>query len=158
MKQDLQNRNGSDERIRRLLALKRYEMPDPHVETRTLARLRERLAHTAPGMSWGARVWDWLAASPMPLLRAISAVVLVLLGLHLWMRREAPESRPGEPMVAEVAPKPITEAVATPAVEAPAEDLGLPQKPVFVFEYPSNREPAGPVRMGPTAVPVRYDF
>ncbi len=143
--------------IQRLMALKRHETPDPYWDTRMLAKLRETLAHTAPGMSWGARVKEWLTASPAPLLGAASVAALALLSVSLWFDRAASESMQPAPAVAEIAPPPAEDHPMV-GVETPAEEIELYRKPVFVFEYPSNREPVGPLRMGPSSVPVRYDF
>jgi hypothetical protein len=159
MKWDRQGHDEGDVRVRRLLALKRYELPDPYVETRVLAKLRAQLAHTAPGMSWSARIVERLTSSPLPMLRAMAAVTLAGLGLYIWLSSFDRNSELVEHIVVEkIVPEPIAEEVPALAIESSSDNFELSLKPVFVFEYPSNRQPTGPLRMGPSAVPVRYDF
>lgn len=148
----------NDDFIRKLIALKRYEQPDPHVEMRTLAALREQLAHTAPGGAWYARWFEALFAAPAPGFRVVVAVcLLALLALNLHLLNQAPSLAPA-PLAQPVAEIAAPPAEALPAVAATNESLDFYRKPVFVFEYPSNRSPVGPVHMGPASVPVRLDY
>ncbi len=151
----MKRRVGEEDFIRRLIALKRYEQPDPHFETRNLAALRAQLAHTAPGESWMSRWFGALGAAPHPGIRAlVAACVLALLAGNLLLINSVPSLGPlAEPPAAAPAPAPESLQVA-----ATNEALDLYRKPVFVFEYPSNRQPVGPVRMGPASMPVRLDY
>lgn len=146
----------SEARLRSLLALKRYEQPDAYFETRNLAALRGRLADTAPGSSWVARAREWLTGAPAPALGLACAAALLAVGI--WLMNQPSTTSPSpNPVFVEVVPEPAAEdpAFATSPVE---QESDIYRKPVFVFEYPSNREPRGPVQMGPASVPVRYDF
>lgn len=149
-----------DDFVARLIALKRHEQPDPYFETRNLAALREKLAHTAPGRAWGQRWFGWLAGESMPAFRmVVAACLLALLAANLLFLQSAPPERPTAaepaPVVAAESTAPTSEVL---QVASTNESLDLYRKPVFVFEYPSNRHPVGPVQMGPRSVPVRYDF
>ena len=146
--------NGKEDFVQRLLALKRYEQPDAHFETRSLARLRDELRDTAPGASWAARLWEAFTGSPAPLLRVAAVALLAVLAVNLWKLDSAPET--AAPMVVDVK---LAPAPAAPVMLAATNDSSdLCRKPVFVFEYPSNRQPMRALQMGPSSVPVRYDY
>lgn len=155
-KDQLQHADDSEARLQRLLALKRYEQPDAYFETRNLAALREQLAHTAPGSSWAVRAWEWLTGGPAPALGIAGAAVAIVAGVW-FMGQPSTTTTSTAPVFVEIAPEPAPEEPALAAAPLDAE-TEVYRKPVFVFEYPSNREPRGPVQMGPGSVPVRYDF
>ncbi len=158
MKRDDQKSVGDQgDFVQRLIALKRYEQPDPHFETRNLAALREKLASTAPGGSWADRWLGWLNIGSIPSFRMVLVTsLLALLSVNFLLldggSRFAPEH----------APLAQDELPATPEsalqVASTNDSLDLYRKPVFVFEYPSNRQTIGPVQMAPSSVPVRYDY
>lgn len=156
--------NRADEKgVEALVALKRFEQPDPFLETRLLAALRSRLAHTAPGLAWHERLLEWLTAGPVPAVTVAALTLTVGGALFYWAHWKGAARAPGEVAVSRSETVQTNIASAAPAEDLEAESIAeireVPyQKPVFVFEFPSNREPIGPVRMGPTAVPVRYDF
>lgn len=149
--------DDAQDRVARLLALKRFEQPDSFFETRNEAALREKLAGTKPQPAWGILLEDWWSGRLAPLLRPL-AVAASVAGVVWWIAAQ----RQGDQ---QLVPQPTV--VQTPAGPASKEQLAasdtnaeeeLYSKPVFVFEFPSNREPRGPVRIGPSSVPVRYDF
>lgn len=146
-----------DQFVQRLIALKRYEQPDPYFETRNLAALREKLADTAPGGAWAERWFGWLVNGSVPAFRMVVVTcLLALLSVNLLLLNSVPNlsSEVAQPAEEESAPASAT-AMQTASTN---ESLDLYRKPVFVFEYPSNRQAVGPVRMGPSSVPVRYDY
>ncbi|HMP75829.1 MAG TPA: hypothetical protein PKE12_05985 [Kiritimatiellia bacterium] len=150
--------NGKDDFVQRLLALKRHEQPDPYFETRSLARLRDELRDTAPGASWASRLWEAFTGSPVPLLRVAAVCVIAVLAVNLWTLNSTTEQAApaSAPVMVELTPEPVT---AEPVMLASTNDsTDLYRKPVFVFEYPSNRQPMRSLQMGPSSVPVRYDY
>lgn len=151
--------SGSDRdaQIQRLLALKRYEQPDPYFETRNLAALREKLSHEAPGVTWADRWLGWINEGAVPAVRLVLlSCLLALLGVNLWLFSSTPEPPVSAPAVAEREPvrfeSELVELTATNELLQPYN------KPVIVFEFPSNQQPVAPMQMGPRSVPVRYDF
>lgn len=143
--------------VLRLIALKRYEQPDPYFETRNLAALREKLSGTAPRSAWADRLFGWFTGGSVPAFRmVVVSCLLALLSVNLLLLNSVPNLSP------EMAPLEEQLAAGSPAVSAQLastnEALELYRKPVFVFEYPSNRQAVGPLQMGPSSVPVRYDY
>lgn len=163
MTREVKDNRADEKGVEALVALKRFEQPDPHLETRILAALRSRLAHTAPGLAWHERLVEWLTAGPAPAVTVAALTLAVGGALFYWAYWEPAARGPAELAVSPPESAQTNIAIATPAEdlepESIAESEEVPyQKPVFVFEFPSNREPIGPVRMGPSAVPVRYDY
>lgn len=151
----MKREHDNEEFIRRLVALKRYEQPDAHFETRNLAKLREQLADTAPGGAWYSRWFDALASSPLPGFRVlVTACLLALLAVNLLLVNQVPNLEPAAEPVAEI-PVATSEVLQVAATNDAFDSF---RKPVFVFEYPSNRQPVGPVQMGPASMPVRLDY
>lgn len=143
--------------VQRLLALKRYEQPDPYFETRNLAVLREKLSGETPGGAWGERWFGWLINGSVPAFRMlVVSCLLALLSVNLILFSNVPELSSNLAPAAErsLSPAPDTAMIATPTNES----VDYYRKPVFVFEFPSNRQPLGPVQMGPASVPVRFDY
>lgn len=143
--------------VRNLLGLKRYEQPDAHLETRLLATVRSRIEQ-GEGRAVGllGRLAELLASEPLPALRyGLAAVAVALVGANVLLLNHLPSLQSDEaaaPAVAAVAPEPVLELAAT-------NDSALPYaKPVFVFEYPSNRQPNRPLNIGPGSVPVKYSY
>ncbi|MCZ7592136.1 MAG: hypothetical protein M5U15_08245 [Kiritimatiellae bacterium] len=143
--------------IQRLVALKRYEQPDPYFETRNLAVLREKLSGAAPGRGWANRWFGWLFNGSVPAFRmVVVSCLLALLSVNLLLLNSVPNLSPES-----VSPDEGVAVISSDSdmrLASTNESLDLYRKPVFVFEYPSNRQAVGPVQMGPSSVPVRYDY
>lgn len=143
--------------IQRLVALKRYEQPDPYFETRNLAVLREKLSGTVPGRGWANRWFGWLVNGTVPAFRmVVVSCLLALLSVNLLLLNSVPNLSPESVSPDEGVA--VTSSGSELRLASTNESLDLYRKPVFVFEYPSNRQAAGPVQMGPSSVPVRYDY
>jgi hypothetical protein len=86
--------------IRRLIALKRYEQPDPEMHARILCSIRTRIAEestTAEAPAWGD-----VARSGLPAFRyGLALVVLGLLSVHTMMT-------PTLPLMQSQLPEPLT--------------------------------------------------
>ncbi|MCS6771837.1 MAG: hypothetical protein NZ740_07390 [Kiritimatiellae bacterium] len=147
----------SGDRIARLISLKRYEAPSPHFETRTLASLREKLAHTPPGFSWSYWFSEWKPVAVRYVFWPATAAVCIAAVTVWWARR--PDSTFRETPSIAAKPQAAAPLDAQPSVMEAAESIGqVYSKPVFVFEHASNRAPARTMRIGPSSQPVRYDF
>ncbi len=155
-----ETQNNSDKQadfVQRLIALKRYEQPDPHFEMRNLAALREKLADTAPGGSWADRWLGWINIGSVPAFRMVLVTsLLALLSVNFLLLDSVPTLSPDPVSFVEEdvqsAPAQVLQVAST------NDSLDVYRKPVFVFEYPSNRQPIGPLQIGPSSVPVRFDY
>lgn len=138
----------------RLVALKRYEQPDPQFEMRTQAAIRRRIAEDAAS-SWAERIWGVLEGGPVPAFRyALAAAVIAMVGVNVMLTQQLPSLNAGAAPEA-AAPRPAAEPIELASTNGSVEPYA---KPVFVFEYPSNRQPSGSLQYGPGSVPVRYDI
>lgn len=135
-----------------LIGLKRHERPDSFFETRNLAAIRSRIQEES-SRGWASRLWAVLEA-PAPALRyGLAAAVLAMIGANVMLLQYLPSLNVMSNTPAE-APLVSAEPVQLASTnESPEPFLA---KPVFVFEYPSNRQPSPVVNMGPGAVPVSF--
>jgi len=74
---DCRREQAQQRGMRQLMALRRFERPDVHFETRNLARVREAVAATAlEESSWLGRVGGWIS-TPLPSFQYALGVVMV---------------------------------------------------------------------------------
>lgn len=136
-----------------LMGLKRYEQPDAFCESRVLAGIRSRLDEQQ-ARGWASRIWGVLESGPAPALRyGLAAAVVALIGANIMLLQFLPSLNS---MTDQAAPPAL--AAGEPMQLASTNESPEPfaTKPVFVFEYPSNRQPTRGVQMGPGAVPVSF--
>ena len=142
-------------RVVRLVGLKRHEQPDAHFEMRNLAALRDRLAHTQPALGWAERLRALFEGEAAPAFRyAMAAAVVAMVGVNVMLLQNMPSLNAPSEQVSETT-APAAEPMQLASTNGSAEPYS---KPVFVFEYPSNRQPYRPLQYGPGSVPVRFDL
>ncbi len=136
-----------------LMGLKRYEQPAAFFDTRNLAAIRSRIEQER-SRGWAARIWGLLEAGPAPALRyALAVAVVAMIGANVLLLQYLPSLNG----MSEQAAEPQA-SVAASAQAASTNDSLEPfgAKPVFVFEYPSNRHPTRGPQIAPGAVPVSF--
>ncbi len=80
--------------IRCLLALKRYERPEPGFDARVRGDIMRRIRRQDAPVSTWAGGWDVLTAPAVPAVRyAVGAVLIVLFAVHFVGEPEVPASR-----------------------------------------------------------------
>lgn len=145
-----------DASLRNLLRIKRHETPDPHFETRLVARVRDEIEGTAPSKSWmPAGVREWF----VPALRwAAATAAVAVVGLHVLRPGVMPQPSP-DLAGPSSAPQPVSmyadgrAAAATSAVPPMMAALTNQGPPLFRLNPGSGIE----YGTGGT-VPVRFDY
>mgnify|MGYP003586266852 CR=1 FL=1 len=135
----------------KLLALKRFEPPEPGFEDRSARRIR--LALSAEQEATAARALAGTGWGPLPILRWTAlAAALVLVAGHVVTRR--PETLPS--ILADQSPR------ATPAPTLAVPPAVEPAIPLLSADFPqvaTNRGAGGGVQYGPLpSTPVRFDY
>jgi hypothetical protein len=129
----------------RLISLKKYEQPDPSLETRILAKVEAGIRDLEENpRSWADRLFEIFAGRPVPVLRYVMALLVVgLIGLNLLSANHMP-ALPATSIEAQKPPSPVR--VAPRAVaETRYYNPALP-----VVFLASNTQPAS-VQYGPGA-------
>ena len=125
--------------LRQLLSLKRYEQPDPHFETRLLAKVEAGIRDVEmepAGLL--RRIWNFISGDQLPAIRVVMAVaVLGLISLNLWSVQNA-TPLPSVSIQAAMTPAPVPAlAASTPATNRYFD----PSRPVVFLS--SNQQPPG---------------
>lgn len=154
----------SDEKLMRLLALKRFERPAPGSLDNVVAEFHRRLRHEqirraqyAPGVLW-ARFMDALLLEPLALVRNLAAGAAVAAGLVLGLGTLS-LTRPTTPITT-VAQNTLRIDL-EPSDEAAIRSLGLPSaevSPLDTLAGPEfDRQLAQPLVPEAQATPVSFD-
>ena len=155
----------------KLMSLKNHEEPAPHLETRCIARVQERI-QSRRERGWLYRLEDALTLNSAPVWAAAAA--LAVLGAGLWVTLHTPpdagvaavqEADPGMPPVSLAAVGDVQPSVVqtSPAVDVASADREIPlnEKPILFLRMESNQLPHNSDQLiygnGGT-MPVRFDY
>jgi hypothetical protein len=141
--------------VARLMSLKKYEVPDPGFEARSLARIRTSLYQLEEERAQGWKFWKLFDPSTVSSARyAMAAMVLLMGGLYMVSLTTLPTAQPA---LTEESPSEALAPQAVAAVDAPtnaAIDSSNAVAPVLLAF--SNARP-GRVEYGPgPSVPVSF--
>ncbi len=133
---------GRDAAVRRLVALKRFEQPDPLFDVRLVARVRSEIGGTRPERGW---LSGWTAWLPSPFVRySVAAAALVALSIPVLRVAMVPHA---------ATPTVVQESPATPR---PDGTRGEGPPILTLREVASTAEPATTNVLDPDRPNVQY--